>query len=130
MAPPTAAKRTRPRPAKVAPLTGDFEPVRIETRSEPVPVERVPLFYLDDVEYTVPTVIPRSVSFKVLKTLRASGEAAAGQHALELLLGEEGYEALTSSDDISDEQFEQIMQIAASLVFGSQGKGSPGSGGR
>lgn len=110
-----AAKRAAKTPAPVD-IDG-FEPIRLS--SAPAAAEvRVPLFYIDDVEYSIPRTVAKSVSLEYLRLARQHGEGIAAQRLLERLLGAEGYEALEQSDTVTDEQIEEICALAVRVTFG------------
>lgn len=128
----TAVKRTTPRrpaPApvsepepEVSPLdpgsTGEFEVLRL-TRSTDQTEERVPLFYIDDVEYTVLKRPHANVGLKMLDLLRTQGEPAAQAYVLSKLLGPDGYAALLDYDELEPEHYAHICKVAARLALGS-----------
>ena len=126
----TAAKRTAPRRPAAAPVSepevspldpgsaGDFEVLRL-TRKPERNEERVPLFYIDDVEYTVVKRPHANVGLKMLELLRTQGEPAAQAYVLGKLLGADGYAALLEYDDLTAEQYAHICQVAARLALGS-----------
>lgn len=127
----TPAKRpSRPRvPAPVAepepeasPLDpgagGEFEVLRL-TRHTDRTEERVPLFYIDDVEYTVLKRPNANVGLKMLELLRTQGEPAAQAYVLSKLLGPDGYAALLDYDDLEPEHYAHICKVAARLALGS-----------
>jgi hypothetical protein len=98
------AKKT---PPAVAASDGGTEPLRLT--SKPTSAEdRVVLFYVDDTAYSIPKVIGRNHGLRFLKTARRQGEAMAAQELMEILLGEDGYDALMSCDGLSDEDLDVI----------------------
>jgi hypothetical protein len=126
-----ATSRTKPakripssdRPAEPAP----FEPVRIVTKTaEPAEDDSIPLYYLDDVEYRIPKRISQGVTLEFLRLQRTQGASVAVQRILERLLGNAAYETLEQSDDVTDEQLEQICAAVVHHVAGpveESGKG-------
>ena len=115
----TAAKtKTRRRPSQAAAELPDV--VRLTTSAEPAPVEKVPLFYIDDVEYDMPARIGPNVGLKALRMARTHGADVAEAWLLEEVLGTEGYEALMNFDDLTGTQLEQIMGIVRDHVLGQE----------
>ncbi|MGW3196350.1 hypothetical protein ACWDBD_17525 [Streptomyces sp. NPDC001118] len=127
----TAAKRPpRPRtlspapapeesePSPLDPGAGEFEVLRLTRRPDRAE-ERVPLFYIDDVEYTVVKRPHVNVGLKMLELLRTEGEPAAQAYVLGKLLGPEGYAALLDYDDLTAEHYSHICKVAARLALGS-----------
>ncbi len=117
---PPAKKKTASR-AKAVP--GDFTPVQLSTKAPVVEEERIPIFYVDDVEYTVPKKIPRSLSLKIMRTARLQGDLAASQELMEAVMGEDAYIALMNCESVTDEQLDQISQFINDLAMGqAEGK--------
>lgn len=108
-----------PKAPKLEPLDADeIVPVRIVHQEETEAPDRVVLFYIDDVPYDVPKTIPKSAALKVLRVMRTQGQEAAMQLTMELMLGEDAYEALMECDDVTDEQLETIVTTCSRLMFG------------
>ncbi|NUQ95293.1 MAG: hypothetical protein HOY79_01580 [Streptomyces sp.] len=97
---------------------GEFEVLRLTRRSDRAE-ERVPLFYIDDVEYTVVKRPHANVGLKMLELLRTQGEPAAQAYVLGKLLGPDGYAALLDYDDLTAEHYAHICKVAAKLALGS-----------
>lgn len=118
----TAAKR-RPSAPKPAAVTSepDFEPIRIDA-DEDVPEGRVPLFYIGDTEYSVPSNIPAGVGLEYLRIASERGEELAAPALLTRVLGEEAYTALEQSRGLKEKQLTQIIQIIVDRAMGSREK--------
>lgn len=118
----TPAKRTTAK--KINPDT--FEPVVIAKSTEPV--EEVLLFSMveDDGtrrDFSIPKKVKFSFSLRFMEMVADKGEQAAGVWMLRHLLGDDGFEALRDSDDVTEEQFTRIVEIATAIVAGpAQGK--------
>jgi len=82
-------------------------------------VERVPLFYIDDVEYSMPAKIPGNVALKYLRKIRTDGVEVAGAWLLEEVIGTEAYEALMNYDGLTIEQLNQVIAIVERHALGS-----------
>ena len=120
----SAAKRSTARPkASAAPkpvehsTDGGFEVLRLTTKSDPE--ERVPLFYIDDREYTIPKRPRMNIALEFMHLARERNDSAAMDYLLEKLLGKEGYQALRDYDDLTPQQFQQITDIATRLTLGA-----------
>lgn len=111
-----AKKRTSPKPKTTPTVAEDFEPVRLT--SKPADTDRIVLFYVDDDEYSIPKRIGRNHGLRYLQTMRKQGEALAAQELLEILIGEDGYEALMNCDDLEDAQLDQIMTRLRDMALG------------
>lgn len=119
----TPRKTTARKTAAARPEPG-FEPLRFSSKAPTE--ERVPIFYIDDDEYTIPKFISKSYAMNVMDRAREVGMEIAVTEAMEELLGEEGYQALLKCPSISDEDWEKFQTIFRDLVFGppeKQGKG-------
>lgn len=123
----TATKRTparrpapapAPEPAVPEQPSGEFEVLRLTT-SKKREEERVPLFYIDDREYTIPRRPRMNIALQFMHIAREQNGDAAMDYLLEKLLGEEGYRALRDYDDLEPEEFRQITAIAYKLTLGA-----------
>lgn len=103
-----------------SPLNG-FEPVRIAADDEVVE-ERVPLFYIGDTEYTIPKVIPPGIALQYLRIAGERGQDFAAPILLTRVLGEEAYEALENSRNLTEDQLSRIIQLVVDLSLGRQEK--------
>lgn len=84
---------------------------------------RVPLFAIDDKEYTVPIRPPVSLALKYLRTLKDRGTSVAVALILEELLGADGYEALCNYPDLEPEEFEAVAKAAITITLGAMNSG-------
>lgn len=102
-------------------LTPDvgFEPIRIAADDE-ITEERVPLFYIGDIEYTIPKHIPKGVALQYLRQAGERGHELATAPLLIRVLGEDAYEALEQSKGLTDEQLESIVDIIVGQALGKQ----------
>lgn len=96
-----------------------FEPIRIAADDDVVE-ERVPLFYIGDVEYTIPKHIPKGVALQYLRQAGERGHELATAPLLIRVLGEDAYTALEQSKALTDEQLESIVDIIVSQSLGRQ----------
>lgn len=123
-----AAQMVRTTPnTKKRPINPDsFEPIVITKATEPI--EEVLLFSIteDDGErrdFYIPKKVKFAFSLRFMEMVEERGENAAGIWMLRQLLGDEGYEAIRDCDDVTQEQFERIVEIATAIVAGpAQGK--------
>lgn len=93
--------------------------LRLKTAPKGAKRQRETLFYIDDTEYSVEVHPSPARSLKYLKLMRDEGADIATQYMLENLLGEEGYQALMEYEDLTDEQFEQVVTAASKIMLGS-----------
>lgn len=95
------------------------EPQAIQlSRGESEDVERIHLFSVDETEYWVRTSVPFNVTLKANRIYAERGEQAAEAYILTQVLGEEGYEALESCDNLTEDQFMDILDYAEKVVKG------------
>jgi hypothetical protein len=93
--------------------------VRLSSTAEREPVKRVPLFYIDDDEYTVPAKPRPGIGLRYLWILRHQGEEQATAYILEAQLGTKGYQALMNYKDLTQAEFNQVLQRAIQLATGN-----------
>jgi hypothetical protein len=77
------------------------------------------LFSLDGVVYRIPVRIGKNVALAYLKVQREQGEGPALSWVLEKVLGEDGYAALCSYDELEEEHLEQLGEIVSKHVLGA-----------
>ena len=120
MAAPRATGKGKARPRAVAAVKDGDAPnvVRLSTTATPAPVELVPLFSIDDVEYGMPKKIRPNVSLRYLRMIREQGADVAGAWLLEEVIGTEAYEALMNYDGLEEEHLNQVMAIVQDHVLG------------
>jgi len=116
--PPTQRKTTKSR----RPSADVPDVVRLSTSAKRAPVETVPVFYIDDVEYSMPRRVHPNVGLQYLRMARDKGPEIAVVWLLEEVLGTEGYEALMGYDALTDEQLGQVMEIIKRNALGAQEK--------
>jgi hypothetical protein len=108
----------------------EFEPVRIKSGTGEK-IAEVPLFYIDDVEYTIPERIPAALTVRLIDQL-ADGQDEAhviSRTIRDDILGRDAMKALRNSPDVTNEQVEQILDIVGDMLVGalesSVGKSRP-----
>lgn len=108
-----------------------YEPVKIST-ADVVDEEREPLFYIDEVEYTIPKLIRPNILMRYLQDTIDRGHDYALAAGMREVLGAEAMEALAETDAVTDEQMDQIMAIVERKLLGqmkrSLGKSRGGRG--
>jgi hypothetical protein len=106
-----------------------YEPVKIST-AEVLDEEREPLFFIDEVEYTIPKVIRASILMRYLQDTYDRGQEYALAAGMREVLGAEAMEALADCDQVTDEQMNQIMGIVERKLLGQMRKLGKSRGGR
>lgn len=80
--------------------------------------ERIPVFYLDGVEYTIPKRVNMSIGLRFIRDRAKYGSDVAIVNLMEEMLGQEAYEALLNYDGVTEEDFEQITMILSRAAMG------------
>jgi hypothetical protein len=96
-----------------------YTPVRLSTNSEAPPEERVPLFYIDDVEYTAPKQFTASFALRYVNVVVNRGIDAGVAWLLENGLSPGGYQALLTHDQLEPEQLAVIVSHLQEMVAGA-----------
>lgn len=117
------SRAQRPQPKKRKTAAG-FEPIRINTTDERPEVKRVPLFYIDEEEYTIPEKFPASLGLRYLRNLNVDGRDYAVAQLMEEALGADGFEALSNCDSLTKEQMDQINELIIELAMGAAEEGN------
>lgn len=127
--PPRPTAKTGGKHAAVSPLHPDttLPVLRLTPRAEPA--ARVPLFYIGDLEFTVPADPGANIALQYLHIAAGQdcacikphgrGEMAANDYLLTELLGEDGYQALREFDGLTTADLGQIIAIAVKITLGA-----------
>jgi hypothetical protein len=104
-----------------------FEPIRVQSTDTPLAgVGRKPLFYIDDVEYTIPVDVPSWYGMQAMEKTATMSEVEATRWLMKEMLGEEGYTALLNCKTITKPEMQAMQMVIRALVFGEEeeeGKG-------
>lgn len=92
--------------------------VQLNSKNSDEAVEQVELFSIDGQSYYIPKKIKANLQLKYLKVLREEGELPATYVLLEGVLTPEGYQALMDYDDLSEDDLDNIMEIAQKIALG------------
>ena len=95
-----------------------FEPIRLSTEGT-APVNRAPLFYIDDVEVTVPERFSASFALRYVDVVTKRGLDAATAWLLENALSPGGYEALMGYEALEPEHLGAIVSRLQEMVIGA-----------
>lgn len=117
------SRANRPQPKKRRSV-GDFEPIRINTQEAQEEVKRVPLFYIDEDEYTIPEKFPATVGLRYLRNINVDGRDYAVAQLMEEALGADGFEALSNCDSLTKKQMEEINSLIVELALGAAEEGN------
>lgn len=94
-----------------------LKPVQLGAKKN-VKAKRIPIFTLNDVEYTIPEELSPRVFLKFMWDKR-SGSEFADMELLITVLGEEAYKALMNYEDLTKEEWDQITEIIKEYAAGS-----------
>ncbi len=111
---PPKTKPPKPEPADPT----EPAPVVLSTKTE-VDESRKTLFSIDGVDYTIPARPRPNLALKFMWQTKTIGEDEAGINLLIAMLGEEGFKALSEYEQLTTEQFVQVMTIAQDVAMGS-----------
>lgn len=98
--------------------SGEFEILRLSTKDEGEKVEYITLFEIDDVTYSVPKNPSPTVGLRFLHVLKTEGQQAAAYYMLTTMLSPEGYEALMNYDQLTQEQYDFVLNAAVKIATG------------
>lgn len=80
--------------------------------------KRVVVFYIDDEAYTVPAKPGAEISLQALDILAERGEGAAIHYMMKAMLGEDGYHALMTYQDLPADALAQVMKKIQEIANG------------
>jgi hypothetical protein len=80
--------------------------------------ELLEVFSIDGKPYSIPSKPRRGLSLKYLKLARKEGTQAAVGWLLEEALGEEGYDALSDYDDLTNDQLQAVTRVVLTTTLG------------
>ena len=106
-----------------------YEPPRISTAETwEASVKRVPLFFLDDDEFTAPENLPPAMGMRYLRNI---ADGMKEDRATALLLiearGRDVFDVLCDTDEIGHQEMNSIIDRVMDIALaGTEGKSSPG----
>jgi hypothetical protein len=95
-------------------------PIDFDKRSNEVPVdeERIPIFTINGVDYSIPRRPQMGLGLKFSRDRRSYGSDVAVVNLLTSMIGEEGFEALINYDGMTVEDLETITEICSRAAMG------------
>jgi hypothetical protein len=104
--------------------------ISLRSAKSPEPERRIPAFSIDGKVYTLLANPRMNQGMRYVHIARKQGSEYAGDYLLEMLLGEEGYEALMSFDGLDEKDVEAILTAATRIIAGAVDapKGKPSNG--
>lgn len=94
-------------------------PFNFSTKTVDPDIETIPMFYIDDIAYTVPANPRPTIGLRYLRDLRQVGQEVAVANLFEAMLGQEGYDALLGVDNLSTEELELLTAQVIRITFGA-----------
>lgn len=98
--------------------TESYVPFRIDTSQPPVETDRIPLFYIDDKEYTGPSRVSVATALKALEIAATKGITAGAWHCLIESIGQDAYDDLIACEHVTFEQAQGLMTKISDMYFG------------
>jgi hypothetical protein len=98
-----------------------YTPIRIKTSEDPFAgIGRRPLFYVDEMEFTVPVDVPAGYALEAIEKMAEAGsDALATRWLMMEILGKDAYAALlANSYRVTKPEMAQIQGAIRELVFG------------
>lgn len=96
----------------------EIQPVRIDPKAAPEQVERVPIFYIGDKEYTAKKRVDGRTALRMLRIGGEAGVEAMQWAMLEDGLGKQAIDDLIACEAVSDEQVKLIFTQLTQLYYG------------
>lgn len=96
----------------------DYTPFRIDTSAPPIDHERIPIFYVDDVEYTIPKRVPAGVAMKALQLSAEQGRDVAAYFMVVDALGQDVVEMLQDSKHLELEDATALFSKLGRMYLG------------
>lgn len=91
--------------------------IKIDTKT-PVSDERIPVFSIDGVEYSMPKEINGHFAMQVLDQIRREGSEATTAFVLQECLGGRGYRALMDCPTLTTADLKAVVKIITDHVLG------------
>lgn len=93
--------------------------VSLRSAKSAAPEKRVPAFSINGKVYSLLTNPRLNQGMRFVHIARKQGSEQAADFMLEVLLGEDGYEALMGFDDLTEDDLEAIMNAATRVMAGA-----------
>lgn len=92
--------------------------IELKTSEAPA-IEDEPVFSIDGRVFTMPKRVPVATALKYMRMVRKEGQDVAIGWAVEKVLGEEAYVALSEFDGLTKDQLAQVMEIVRQKLLGA-----------
>ena len=94
-----------------------FEPIEIVNSDEEV--ERVDVFSIDGVMYSMPKEVNAAIALRAVEIIRREGDMAVVPFMFAETVGRDGYEALKNCTSLKAGQLKQVVRIISDSVLGA-----------
>jgi hypothetical protein len=109
----------RPQPVTQAPSNG-FPILRLKTTTPSRgKAKRVPLFYIDDTEYTMLAEPPAALALQYLDLVQRQGPDVGFNFAMDQMIGAEAYQELIHYDALTKDEFTQVAKVVTDHLLGA-----------
>lgn len=92
--------------------------IKIDTKT-PISDERIPVFSIDDVEYSMPKEINGHFALEVLEQIRTNGAESVISWMLEEAVGAKGYRALRGCETLTTADLKTVIKVVQDHVLGA-----------
>jgi hypothetical protein len=92
--------------------------IKIDTKT-PLSDERIPVFSIDGVEYSMPKEINGHFAIEVLEQIRSNGAESVVSFMLEEAIGSKGYRALRGCETLTTADLKAVISIVQDHVLGA-----------
>jgi hypothetical protein len=96
----------------------DTLPPGVYLEDQQIPPDRVKLFELEGKHYTAARHFPPNLVFKFMKQSRTRGVDMATFWLIEQIISEPVVDVLAEHEDLTEEQFEQVMRVVRKHTLG------------
>lgn len=79
--------------------------------------DREPIFSIDGVEYTIPKKVPTNVGLEAMEKVSELGGAAGTRWLMVLMLGQKGWDALRTCEDLEPADLQAVQEVIRTRVF-------------
>lgn len=108
------------KPATAATAAPAARTVPSFSSTAPSTIERTPLFYIDGVEYSIPTRVPPAIFLNYLRRLRDGVDSDVAQaHLIDEVLGSDAMDALAACPSVGPDDFKTIMAVVNEIAAGA-----------
>lgn len=93
--------------------------IKIDTAADPRAEERIDVFEMDGVMYSMPALVSGATALNMLHIVRTQGQESAVSWAFEELLGKKAYTALRTCKTLKPADLKAVLAIVQDHVMGA-----------